>query len=148
MTIHNPVYQFCEHVREVTIIATNNVDGDSLTIRLSDDSILTFMQMSTDFSDTDLLSALPLCIAYMLTEPFDDSAAPYAFHTYSGEFWRRLQLTTEDIFRVCGNQAVHLPYMLNAILQMRLIQDDDGTMSLAVGDLKMALFHAMRRATY
>jgi len=138
----HPVRQFCEYFSERTVNVTDIQNGDVKAVSWKDESIVFYMQMSADHSDADLLETLPLCIAHMLANPEDDTDAPYAFSGYCSGFARtrhELNITQADIERVCREQTPQLPHMLNAILQMRLIGDDDGTIAIAVGTLKGAL---------
>ena len=138
----HPVQQFCNAFTELTVNVTDTINGDVDLISLNDYSTNFFMKMSTDYSDVDLLETLPLCIAYMLAHPEDETDVPFAFQTYTYEFSTRsvrANFTQMDIERVCGDQARQLPHMLNAILQMRMIGDDDGIIAIAVGTLKGAL---------
>lgn len=138
----HPINQFCDYFKDRAVTVVNQVIGSVSILNSSDTTILHCIASASDFKDEDLLSILPLCIAYMLSHPEDDCEAPYAFLTYCQEFDRlssRMDLTDENLSETCGEQTAQLLHMVNAILQMRLIQDDDGTISIAVGVMKRAL---------
>ena len=142
MSSDSQVQQFCGYFQELTVSTYDKINGEQEVLSLQSDNVRSYMLLSCDYADQTLLEALPLCIAYMLDDDYDDAVGQYAFGTYCDTFSRNcgtLKISSEDLFRVCGEWAEQLPQVLNKLLQMRLDEDSDGTIAVAVGTLKGAL---------